>query len=360
LLDIFGSQMAQPTTVKNSSNQQNLQREDLFMAPTTVKNSSNQQNFQREDLFSDFTAPPPPQAATSKHVTSSSNNIDCLLDISGGSGTPADFLNPSPPMMKTSSSAENFKAVSSGAAAADPFGDLLGLKPTPIMASNSNTTPKMSSSPVNSRIPVAPVPAATAADDLLSKMLGDLDMKPKTKPVNTGKQQQSTAGSRPNYNVSFNNGKNSTTSAATASSSSTTKKSSFSSNFEDLLGPNFNVNNGGAAGSGNSGKSIGEMKKKEEMKTMTPEEAQVFAWKDGKTRNIRALLCSLHTVIWPDSRWKQCGMHQLVNENDVRKMYQRACLAVHPDRQMGSPNEEMSKLIFMELNDAWAEFKKDS
>ena len=102
------------------------------------------------------------------------------------------------------------------------------------------------------------------------------------------------------------------------------------------------------------------MKKAETMKTMTAEEAQVFAWKDGKTRNIRALLCSLHTVIWPDSRWKQCGMHQLVDENGVKKMYQRACLAVHPDKQMGTPNEELSKLIFIELNDAWAEFKKDS
>ena len=139
----------------------------------------------------------------------------------------------------------------------------------------------------------------------------------------------------------------------------TIEDESLSFDFEDLLGPNFNVNNG-ATGSGNSGKSIGEMKKAETMKTMTAEEAQVFAWKDGKTRNIRALLCSLHTVIWPDSRWKQCGMHQLVDENGVKKMYQRACLAVHPDKQMVTPNKELSKLIFIELNDAWAEFKKDS
>ena len=47
-----------------------------------------------------------------------------------------------------------------------------------------------------------------------------------------------------------------------------------------------------------SGKSIGAMKKAEEMKTMTADEARVFAWKDGKARNLRALLCSLDTVLW--------------------------------------------------------------
>jgi len=34
-------------------------------------------------------------------------------------------------------------------------------------------------------------------------------------------------------------------------------------------------------------------------------------------------------------------------------MYKKACLAVHPDKQSGTPNEDLAKLIFMELNDAW-------
>jgi len=28
-------------------------------------------------------------------------------------------------------------------------------------------------------------------------------------------------------------------------------------------------------------------------------------------------------------------------------------------KQMGSPNENLSKLIFMELNEAWSEFEND-
>ena len=39
--------------------------------------------------------------------------------------------------------------------------------------------------------------------------------------------------------------------------------------------------------------------------------------------------------------------------------YRKACLAVHPDKQMGTENENLSKLIFMELNEAWSEFEND-
>ena len=109
-----------------------------------------------------------------------------------------------------------------------------------------------------------------------------------------------------------------------------------------------------------SGKTIGEMKKAEEMKTMTADEARVFKWKDGKARNLRALLCSLDTVLWEQTKWTKCGMHQLVTPADVKKMYRKACLAVHPDKQVGTENEELSKLIFMELNDAWSDFDKGS
>ena len=47
------------------------------------------------------------------------------------------------------------------------------------------------------------------------------------------------------------------------------------------------------------------------MKQMDPETAAVFEWAHGKERNLRALLCSLHSVIWEGSRWAKCGMHQV-------------------------------------------------
>ena len=122
--------------------------------------------------------------------------------------------------------------------------------------------------------------------------------------------------------------------------------------FDDLLGgftPSANPS---------QNQSIGAMKKTELVKAMDPDEAKIFQWKEGKSRNIRTLLCSLHKIIWTGARWTECGMHQLVSTGDVKKMYRKACLAVHPDKQMGTDNENISKLIFMELNDAWSDFDK--
>ena len=106
-------------------------------------------------------------------------------------------------------------------------------------------------------------------------------------------------------------------------------------------------------------RTIGDMKKAEEKKTMDPEEAAVFEWTHGKSRNLRALLCSLDSVMWSGSRWDKCCMRQLVTFTDAKKMYRKACLAVHPDKQMGSENERLSKLVFTELNDGWAKFQEE-
>ena len=65
---------------------------------------------------------------------------------------------------------------------------------------------------------------------------------------------------------------------------------------------------------------------------MDPERLKIFDWTDGKGNNIRALLCSLHSVLWDDSNWKKVELHQLVTASDVKKAYRKACLSVHPDK----------------------------
>jgi cyclin G-associated kinase len=74
-------------------------------------------------------------------------------------------------------------------------------------------------------------------------------------------------------------------------------------------------------------------------------------WTEGKQRNIRALLCSLHTVLWEGGsvKWQEVGMHQLVSHADVKKMYRKACLAVHPDKQVNELLLSL-KIYFLLIN----------
>ncbi|XP_023343351.1 cyclin-G-associated kinase [Eurytemora carolleeae] len=123
--------------------------------------------------------------------------------------------------------------------------------------------------------------------------------------------------------------------------------------FDDLLG-GFNPTS-----RDNQNRTIGEMKKVEVTKTMDPDDIKIMEWKEGKERNIRTLLSSLHKVLWEGARWNECNISQLVGPSDVKKMYRKACLTVHPDKWMDTDYENISKLTFMELNEAWSEFEND-
>ncbi|KAJ8285969.1 hypothetical protein GJAV_G00033020 [Gymnothorax javanicus] len=101
-------------------------------------------------------------------------------------------------------------------------------------------------------------------------------------------------------------------------------------------------------------RTIAEMRKQELSKDMDPLKLQILEWIEGKERNIRALLSTLHTVLWEgETRWKPVGMADLVTPDQVKKFYRKAVLVVHPDKATGQPYEQYAKMIFMELNDAW-------
>ncbi len=61
-------------------------------------------------------------------------------------------------------------------------------------------------------------------------------------------------------------------------------------------------------------------------------DARLAAWKEGKQDNIRALLVSLDTVLWPEAGWKKVGMHELVMANKVKVVYMKGIAKVHPDK----------------------------
>ena len=53
------------------------------------------------------------------------------------------------------------------------------------------------------------------------------------------------------------------------------------------------------------------------------------AWADRKERNIRAILSSLHEILWEEeSRWQQVGMHQLVQPDQVLIRIVCVCVCV--------------------------------
>lgn len=47
----------------------------------------------------------------------------------------------------------------------------------------------------------------------------------------------------------------------------------------------------------------------------------------------------------------------ILSGTQVKKCYRRACLVIHPDKQVGKENEALARAIFTELNDAWTAFE---
>ncbi|KAJ7411644.1 DnaJ heat shock protein family (Hsp40) member C6 [Pitangus sulphuratus] len=158
---------------------------------------------------------------------------------------------------------------------------------------------------------------------------------------------------KPNYNVSFSAvpGAQGERGKGPANVDS---KPKVSADFEDLLsGQGFNAHK-----DKKGPKTIAEMRKEEMAKEMDPEKLKVLEWIEGKERNIRALLSTMHTVLWAgETKWKPVSMADLVTPEQVKKVYRRAVLVVHPDKATGQPYEQYAKMIFMELNDAWSEFE---
>uniref|UniRef100_A0A4W3J3K5 DnaJ heat shock protein family (Hsp40) member C6 n=1 Tax=Callorhinchus milii TaxID=7868 RepID=A0A4W3J3K5_CALMI len=160
---------------------------------------------------------------------------------------------------------------------------------------------------------------------------------------------QSSPQNRPNYNVSFSG-----VMGAREERGQRTRPKMADSNFDDLLS-----SQGFASQKDRRGpKTISEMRKEEMAKDMDPEKLKLLDWIEGKERNIRALLSTLHTVLWEgETKWKVVGMADLVTPDQVKKVYRKAVLVVHPDKATGQPYEQYAKMIFMELNDAWSEFE---
>lgn len=61
-------------------------------------------------------------------------------------------------------------------------------------------------------------------------------------------------------------------------------------------------------------------------------DAKISNWRGGKQDNLRALLGSLDTVLWPEAQWKKISMADLVLPNKVKIQYMKGIAKVHPDK----------------------------
>uniref|UniRef100_A0A2D4HRE0 J domain-containing protein n=1 Tax=Micrurus lemniscatus lemniscatus TaxID=129467 RepID=A0A2D4HRE0_MICLE len=177
--------------------------------------------------------------------------------------------------------------------------------------------------------------------------------RPQTQTKPQQNMPHSSPQNRPNYNVSFPAMPGSQNDRGKGSGSSDSKPK-LSADFEDLLsGQGFNAHR-----DKKGPRTIAEMRKEEMAKEMDPEKLKILEWIEGKERNIRALLSTMHTVLWEgETKWKPVSMADLVTPEQVKKVYRKAVLVVHPDKATGQPYEQYAKMIFMELNDAWSEFE---
>ncbi|KZT70255.1 hypothetical protein DAEQUDRAFT_756423 [Daedalea quercina L-15889] len=103
-----------------------------------------------------------------------------------------------------------------------------------------------------------------------------------------------------------------------------------------------------------------EAQAKHELKDVV--DAKLAAWKNGKEANIRALIASLDTVLWPELGWQKVGMHELVTPSQVKIRYTKAIAKLHPDK-LNAKNTTLEQRmiangVFGSLNDAWNAFKQ--
>ncbi|KAG2762843.1 hypothetical protein JG687_00009199 [Phytophthora cactorum] len=87
---------------------------------------------------------------------------------------------------------------------------------------------------------------------------------------------------------------------------------------------------------------------------------KTWAEDNGRVKNIRTLLSTMHQVMWEDCKWTEVNMGKLIQPNDVKKHYRKAMIVVHPDKSGGRNAEQLliAERVFAALNTAWEDFQK--
>ncbi|KAF3516528.1 hypothetical protein DY000_02064164 [Brassica cretica] len=90
-------------------------------------------------------------------------------------------------------------------------------------------------------------------------------------------------------------------------------------------------------------------------------DGEIKLWATGKEGNLRALISSLHLVLWPGCGWEAVSLTDLITYASVKKVYKKANLYVHPDKvhQKGAQQKYIAEKVFNILQEAWNKFNKE-
>jgi len=89
-------------------------------------------------------------------------------------------------------------------------------------------------------------------------------------------------------------------------------------------------------------------------------EPKIKLWSEehGKKKQLRALLASLHTILWSDAKWKPVNLGDLLDDGKVKRNFHKASRVVHPDKtfELSHENKFLAKRIFDALKQAKSDF----
>lgn len=89
-------------------------------------------------------------------------------------------------------------------------------------------------------------------------------------------------------------------------------------------------------------------------------EPKIKAWSEehGKKKQLRALLASLHTILWPEANWKPVGLGDLLDDSKCKRWFHKASRVVHPDKthHLNAEQRFLAKRIFDALSQAKSEY----
>jgi len=85
-------------------------------------------------------------------------------------------------------------------------------------------------------------------------------------------------------------------------------------------------------------------------------EPKIKAWSEehGQKKQLRALLATLHTILWPGANWKQVSIGDLLDDSKLKRCFHKASRVVHPDKthHLNPEQRFLAKRIFDALSQA--------